>query len=67
MDRMVFVGERVEDWCLGMGQVSNCPWGLKTGAEGHCDGVCVGCIRAELIIIICGSHSPFSLIFHTAL
>lgn len=36
---------------------------LETREEGHYDKVYFGCIRAELIIIICGNHSPFSLIF----
>lgn len=67
MDRMVFMGESFKDWCLGVGQVSSCPLRLETGEEGHYDKVRVGCIRAELIIVICVSHSPFSLIFPTAL
>jgi len=34
LDRMVFMGESFEDWCLAMGQVSSCPLRLETGEEG---------------------------------
>lgn len=57
------MGESFEDWCLGMGQVSSCFLRLETGEEAHYDKVCFGCVRAELIIVICVNHSPFSLIF----
>lgn len=57
------MGDSIEGWCLGTGQVSSCPWRLETGEEGHYDKVCFGCLRAELIIVICANHSPFSLIF----
>lgn len=60
---MVFRGESFEDWCLGTGQVSSCPLRMETGEEGHCDKVCFGCPRAEVIIVICVNHLPFSLIF----
>lgn len=45
-----------------MGQVSSCLLRLETG-EAHYDKVCFGCVRAELVVVICVSHSPFSLIF----
>lgn len=36
------------------------------GEEGHSGKVCFGCVRAGLIIMIHGSHLPFSLTFHPA-
>lgn len=36
---------------------------LETREEGQYDKVYFGCIKAELVIVICGNHSPFSLIF----